>query len=327
MGASSATGLPVDWSVTHGWQHTDHQGSVVPTADRTGYVTPFMNYSPWGELGSVDATQAYTAPPQGSPFGYTGREFDAETGLWQYRARYYSPRLGQFLSTDPIGMADDPNLYMYVGLDPVGRTDPTGMCPWCVGAGVGGGLELIVQLADPQTRRDYARAGAALARGDLGGAWEAGGRHVTSVAVASAAGAVGQVGSVRVAQGARALARGASTMRGAERTYAAATVGGNALVGAATGASQQVVRNATTGESGGVGLAAVGGAGGAAIGATSSLVTRGSAQLFADSSGRMVGTASGGTAAPGAKQGAREAAGGTIGTVVGRAYEEPFNRD
>ncbi|QLQ14261.1 MAG: RHS repeat-associated core domain-containing protein [Brevundimonas sp.] len=53
--------------------------------------------------------------------------WDPETGLYQYRARYYHPRLGVFLSTDPVGTKDDPNLYLYVGLDPVNVTDPTGM--------------------------------------------------------------------------------------------------------------------------------------------------------------------------------------------------------
>lgn len=56
----------------------------------------------------------------------TGRQYDVETGLYQYRARYYSPRLGQFLSMDPIGTKDDPNLYLYVANDPVNATDPTG---------------------------------------------------------------------------------------------------------------------------------------------------------------------------------------------------------
>ncbi|OUC16585.1 MAG: hypothetical protein B0A82_00860, partial [Alkalinema sp. CACIAM 70d] len=80
------------------------------------------SYSPYGEFGA-----GQSAPPQHSPFGFTGRQYDPETGLYQYRARYYSPRLGQFLSTDPIGTKDDPNLYMYVGLDPANATDPTGM--------------------------------------------------------------------------------------------------------------------------------------------------------------------------------------------------------
>lgn len=103
------------------WLHTDHQGSVIATSNAAGQVVGAAKYSPYGELPSPT-----DLPPAQSPFGYTGRQYDPETGLYQYRARYYSPRLGVFLSTDPIGTKDDPNLYMYVGLDPVNATDPTG---------------------------------------------------------------------------------------------------------------------------------------------------------------------------------------------------------
>lgn len=108
------------------WLHTDHQGSVIASSNSSGAPVSFANYSPFGELGTTAAGAALTAPPTGSPFGYTGRQYDPETGLWQYRARYYHPRLGQFMSTDPIGTQDDPNLYLYVGLDPVNKTDATG---------------------------------------------------------------------------------------------------------------------------------------------------------------------------------------------------------
>jgi len=109
------------------WHHTDHQGSVVATSNASGAPVSLVNYSPNGELGTALDGTSLTAPPTGSPFGYTGRQYDPETGLWQYRARYYHPQLGQFLSHDPIGTKDDPNLYLYVANDPVNRTDPTGM--------------------------------------------------------------------------------------------------------------------------------------------------------------------------------------------------------
>ncbi len=58
---------------------------------------------------------------------YTGREFDSETGLYYYRARYYHAELGQFISRDPIGYeAGDVNLYRYVGNRPVVFVDPNG---------------------------------------------------------------------------------------------------------------------------------------------------------------------------------------------------------
>ncbi|TPW05953.1 MAG: RHS Repeat family [bacterium] len=104
------------------WHHTDHQGSVIATSNAAGQAAGFTNYSPHGEFGT-----GASAPPPGSPFGYTGRQWDAQAGLYQYRARYYLPELGIFLSMDPIGTKDDPNLYGYVGLDPVNKTDPTGL--------------------------------------------------------------------------------------------------------------------------------------------------------------------------------------------------------
>ncbi len=122
-GAMDARLAAVEADGTVTWLHTNHQGSVIATSNGSGAVRGWAGYSPSGELAA-----GLTAPPPGSPFGYTGRQWDAETGLWQYRARYYSPRLGQFLSTDPIGMKEDPNLYLYVGLDPVNQTDPSGLC-------------------------------------------------------------------------------------------------------------------------------------------------------------------------------------------------------
>ena len=80
-------------------------------------VSPYT-YSPYGVSG-LEGTS-------GNPIRYTGRRLDVETGLYYYRVRYYSPALGRFLKTDPIGYGDGMNWYAYVANDPVTYNDPTG---------------------------------------------------------------------------------------------------------------------------------------------------------------------------------------------------------
>jgi RHS repeat-associated protein len=64
-----------------------------------------------------------------NPFQYTAREFDSETGLYCYRARYYEPSTGRFLSEDPLRFWVAPSFYPYAYNQPTLFVDPHGTKP------------------------------------------------------------------------------------------------------------------------------------------------------------------------------------------------------
>ena len=99
--------------------HTDALGSVLALTDQTGAVQTTYRYDPFGNT-TVTGTST-------NPFQYAGRENDG-TGMYYYRARYYSPKMQRFLGEDPIGFAGgDENLYAYVWNNPLKWIDPHGL--------------------------------------------------------------------------------------------------------------------------------------------------------------------------------------------------------
>ncbi|MBI1760229.1 MAG: RHS repeat protein [Acidobacteria bacterium] len=100
------------------WYVTDQQTSTRALTNGAGSVIGALDYDAYGN--SVGSAQ--------TRYDYTGRERDLDTGLLYYRARWYDPQAGRFISEDPIGLKGGMNMFGYVGGNPVGKADPTGLC-------------------------------------------------------------------------------------------------------------------------------------------------------------------------------------------------------
>jgi RHS repeat-associated protein len=106
-------------SGTTSYYEQDGVDSVSSLSNSAGALANTYTYDSFGKL--TVSTGSIT-----NPFQYTGREFDLETGIYEYRARYYDSNTGRFLSEDPIGAQEGPNLYVYVKNNPINSVDPTG---------------------------------------------------------------------------------------------------------------------------------------------------------------------------------------------------------
>ena len=113
--------------------HTDGLGSIIDLTDSYGAVVQSYVYDSFGNIEQQVGSLV-------NPYTYTGREFDSESGLYYYRARYYDSGMGRFINEDPIGFAaGDFNLFRYVGNNSINWIDPFGLVKWKeVGKGLAG---------------------------------------------------------------------------------------------------------------------------------------------------------------------------------------------
>lgn len=121
------------------YYQADGLGSITSLTDASGSLAASYTYDSFGKPTQSSGTLV-------NPFRYTAREFDVETGLYYYRARYYDPNTGRFLSEDPllrhIGKKGHPSTsaddaYRYTQNNPVTWWDPSGLIKWKCGVWLG----------------------------------------------------------------------------------------------------------------------------------------------------------------------------------------------
>jgi RHS repeat-associated protein len=127
--------LAVTRSGSTSYYQADGLGSITSLTNSSGAIVGTYTYDSFGNQTTSTGTVV-------NPFRYTGREFDTETGNYFYRARYYDPTTGRFLSEDPDGFAAGINFYPYAENNPLRFRDPSGRnpaiaLPWLAPAGEG----------------------------------------------------------------------------------------------------------------------------------------------------------------------------------------------
>jgi RHS repeat-associated protein len=109
---------------------TDRQGTVHAIADETGAVVESYRFDAWGRILGVynGSGTPLTESAIGNRILWQGREYSWSTGLYYFRARWYDPITGRWLSNDPIGISGGLNQYVFCANNPVNFTDPSGLC-------------------------------------------------------------------------------------------------------------------------------------------------------------------------------------------------------
>ena len=126
--AAVIKGLPASGTGQTLYFHQNSLGHVMLISDASGEVIERYDYDIYGNASVLDANGTLQpAAISQSPYLFTGRRFDPDTGLYYFRNRYYSASVGRFISHDPLDYVDGMNIYAYVNGNVVNMVDPLGL--------------------------------------------------------------------------------------------------------------------------------------------------------------------------------------------------------
>ena len=134
-GVDNILSMTVHGSTTSTYYYVkDHLGTVAAVVDSGGQVVESYKYDAWGNvLGVYDSSnQQITESSIGNRYLWQGREYSWKTGLYYFRARWYDPVTGRWLSNDPIGISGGLNQYVFCRNNPVNVRDPSGLDIWVI---------------------------------------------------------------------------------------------------------------------------------------------------------------------------------------------------
>jgi RHS repeat-associated protein len=102
--------------------HCDHLGTPIGLTDRQGQIVWAAKRDPFGNL-----LEEYNPNGIEQDIALPGQYHDRETDLHYNRHRYYDPKIGAYISQDPVGLAGGWNNYSYVDSNPISNIDPIGL--------------------------------------------------------------------------------------------------------------------------------------------------------------------------------------------------------
>lgn len=173
----------------------DHQHTVIALTDDSGNVVESYDYDAWSYVQyAYDANGNTISESEiGNRYLFQGREYDWNTGFYYFRARWYNPETGRWLSKDPKGIAGGLNLYAFCKNNPVCRVDPLGLCdevsklismiavsPWGQSDGkeVVDNLRALHEIGNIRIGQQFGPGTGPVLYGDEGGIYDEGTRRI-----------------------------------------------------------------------------------------------------------------------------------------------------